>query len=108
MNSSALEFVAVAGPPYTEIQANTTVQLNKGNVAPIYTQQFNDKPDINGLEIRDLVQHQQEEAEEEKLELLNKDAVKPFDWSESVFKNFSHTALPDRWAFNLYTPNWSW
>lgn len=84
------------------------MQLNKGNVAPIYTQQFNDKPDINGLEIRDLVQHQQEEAEEEKLELLNKDAVKPFDWSESVFKNFSHTALPDRWAFNLYTPNWSW
>lgn len=82
--------------------------LNKGNVAPIYTELLNNKPDVNGIEIRDLVMHEQEKAEEDKLELLNKDLIKPFDWSEGEFKNTTHLGLPDRWAFELYTPKWTW
>ncbi|XP_021188181.3 putative phospholipase B-like lamina ancestor [Helicoverpa armigera] len=109
LNETNLDIVAVSGPPYTEIQPNATkILLNKGNVAPIYTELLNDKPDINGIEIRDLVLHEQEKAEEDKLELLNKDLIKPFDWSESEFKNASHQGLPDRWAFSLYSPKWTW
>ncbi|XP_047029875.1 putative phospholipase B-like lamina ancestor isoform X2 [Helicoverpa zea] len=109
LNETNLDIFAVSGPPYTEIQPNATkILLNKGNIAPIYTELLNDKPDINGIEIRDLVLHEQEKAEEDKLELLNKDLIKPFDWSESEFKNASHQGLPDRWAFSLYSPKWTW
>lgn len=109
LNESNLDFFAISGPPYTEIQPNATkILLNKGNVAPIYTELLNNKPDVNGIEIRDLVMHEQEKAEEDKLELLNKDLIKPFDWSESEFKNATHQGLPDRWAFGLYAPKWTW
>ncbi|XP_026735278.1 putative phospholipase B-like lamina ancestor [Trichoplusia ni] len=109
LNESKLEFFTLSGPPYTEIQANVTqILLNKGNIAPIYTKLLNDNPDINGLEIRDLVLQEQEKAEEDKLDLLNKNTIKPFDWSESVFVNSTHEGLPDRWAFELYAPKWTW
>uniref|UniRef100_A0A1E1WM03 Phospholipase B-like n=1 Tax=Pectinophora gossypiella TaxID=13191 RepID=A0A1E1WM03_PECGO len=110
VNQTSLDFVAVAGPPFTEVQAlNTTdTPMNKGNVATIYTDQFNDKVTINGFEIQDLVEQQMEEAEQETLALLNKDTVKPFQWSASDFDTEAHEALPDRWAFELYRPKWSW
>lgn len=63
---------------------------------------------INGLEIRDLVKHQQEEAEKESLELLNKDVIQPFQWSESDFKDEAHEGLPDLWNFGPFRPAWSW
>lgn len=109
LNETNLELFTLSGPPYTEIQANVTqILLNKGNIAPIYTKLLNDNPDINGLEIRDLVLQEQEKAEEDKLDLLNKNTIKPFDWSESVFVNSTHEGLPDRWAFELYAPKWTW
>lgn len=109
LNETNLDFFAISGPPYTEIQPNATKTLiNKGNIAPIYTELINNKSNMSGIEIRDLVIHEQEKAAEDKLELLNKDLIKPFDWSESEFKNDTHNGLPDRWAFSLYSPKWSW
>lgn len=109
LNETNLDFFTISGPPYTEIQPNATqILINRGNIAPIYTELLNDKPDINGIEIRDLVIHEQEKAEEDKLELLNKGLIKPFDWSDSEFKNATHQGLPDRWAFGLYEPKWTW
>lgn len=58
-----------------------------------------------------MVKHQQEEAEQERketLELLNRDMIKPFKWSETEFMNVSHKGLPDVWAFGEFSPNWSW
>lgn len=107
-NSATTEFVAISAPPYTEVNPNATSPINKGNVAPIYTEQFNDKPNINGLEIRNLVKHQQEEAEQETLDRLNRDVVKPFQWSDSSFGNYKHAGLPDKWAFGPFRPKWSW
>lgn len=106
VTSTALEFIAFAGPPYTAIR-NNTIPVNKGNIASIYTSQFNDQATINGLEIRDLVMHRQEQEEQEKLEILNRDVVKPFQWSESNFSDV-HKDLPDVWDFQPYKPNWSW
>ncbi|KAH9644783.1 hypothetical protein HF086_007871 [Spodoptera exigua] len=109
LNETNLDFFAISGPPYTEIQPNiTNTRINKGNVAPIYTELINSKSNMSGIEIRDMVIHQQEKAAEDKLELLNKDLIKPFDWSESEFKNDTHNGLPDRWAFSPYAPKWSW
>lgn len=82
--------------------------MNKGNFAPIYTKEFDNKPTINSLEIRDLVKQQHEEAEQETLELLNRDVVKPFEWSESEFVNNSRQGLPNKWAFTHFKPDWSW
>lgn len=108
LNETALGFVAIAGPPYTHVSKLNNTTINKGNIAPIYTHQFDDKPSIDGLEIRDLVKHQLEEAEQETLEILNRDVIKPFQWSESDFKNKSHTGLPDKWEFGIFQPKWSW
>lgn len=110
LNSTILEFFALSGPPYTEIQPNKTKteQINKGNIAPIYTELVNENPDLNGIEIRDLVKQQQEKAEEDKMELLNKDLIKPFNWSESIEPNATHMGLPEKWAFEPYSPQWSW
>ncbi|XP_030020376.2 putative phospholipase B-like lamina ancestor [Manduca sexta] len=109
LNKPNLEFVAISGPPHTETQTNSTkLLINKGNLAPIYTKEFDNKPNINTIEIRDLVKHQQEEAEQETLELLNRDVVKPFEWSESQFANDTHRGLPDKWDFGPFRPNWSW
>lgn len=107
-NTKSLDFIAVSSPPFTEVTNVTDIQINKGNVATIYTDQFDDVPTINGLEIRDLVKQQQEEAIKETLELLNKNAVKPFQWSESEFKDDPHEGLPDLWNFGPFRPNWSW
>lgn len=110
-HSSTTEFVAISAPPYTEAPQNiTSVLLNKGNVAPIYTEQFNNKPDMDGLELeaRDLVKHHQEEAKQKTLELLNRDVVRAFQWSESNFADDPHAAMPDKWAFGPFRPKWSW
>ncbi|RVE52127.1 hypothetical protein evm_003200 [Chilo suppressalis] len=104
-NQMSTEFNALSGPPYTKI--NTT-KFNKGNVAPIYTHQFDNKPSIDGLEIRDLVKHQIEEARQEDLEYLNRDVIKPFQWSESEYKDRKRLGLPDNWAFQPIIPKWSW
>lgn len=91
-------FTAISGPPYT--QANTTeVPINKGNIAPIYTDQFDDEPTINGMEMRDLIKHYMEEEE---------DGTPPFAWSESAFNSLPHEGLPDTWEFKPYMPKWSW
>lgn len=82
--------------------------MNKGNIAPIYTHQFDNNPTIDGFEIRDLVKQQLEEAEQENLEFLNRDVITPFQWSESEFKNRTHHGLPDKWAFEPFKPKWSW
>ncbi|XP_045773042.1 putative phospholipase B-like lamina ancestor [Maniola jurtina] len=103
-----LDFVAISSPPFTEPTKLNITKINKGNVASIYTDQFDDVPMINGLEIRDLVKHQQEEAEKESLELLNKDVIQPFQWSESDFKDEAHEGLPDLWNFGPFRPAWSW
>lgn len=109
LNRTFLEFIAISGPPYTETEDNATKAfINKGNFAPIYTNEFDNRPTINTMEIRDLVKQQQEEAEQETLELLNKDVVKPFEWSESDFVNNTRQGLPDKWAFTPFIPNWSW
>ncbi|XP_075977615.1 phospholipase B domain containing lamina ancestor [Anticarsia gemmatalis] len=109
LNKTTLEFFALSGPTYTEIQPNKTqIALNKGNIVPIYTKLLNDNPNITGIEIVDIVKHQQEKAEEDKMELLNKDLIKPFSWSESIYQNVSHVGLPDRWAFEPFSPSWSW
>ncbi|CAH0715655.1 unnamed protein product, partial [Brenthis ino] len=107
-DTTSLDFIAISSPPFTEVTNMTEVQINKGNVATIYTNQFDDVPTINGLEIRDLVKQQQEEAVKETIELLNKNAVKPFQWSESEFKDEAHEGLPDLWNFGPFRPNWSW
>ncbi|KAM3965130.1 phospholipase B domain containing lamina ancestor isoform 1-T2 [Aphomia sociella] len=107
-NETTLDFIAISGPPYTHTSKSNNTNINKGNIAPIYTHQFDDKPSIDGLEIRDLVKHQMEEAEQETLEILNRNVVKPFQWSESDFKNKPHTGLPDKWEFGIFEPNWSW
>ncbi|CAH2269291.1 putative phospholipase B-like lamina ancestor [Pararge aegeria] len=104
----SLDFVAISSPPFTEPAKKNITKVNKGNVASIYTDQFDDVPMINGLEIRDLVKHQQEEAEKESLELLNKDVIQPFQWSESSFKEEAHEGLPDLWNFGPFRPHWSW
>ncbi|XP_053609309.1 putative phospholipase B-like lamina ancestor isoform X2 [Plodia interpunctella] len=108
VNETTLNFTVVAGPPFTEIAQPNNTKLNKGNIAPIYTHQFDNKPDINGLEIKNLVLQQIEEAEQETLEILNRDAVKPFQWSTSDYKNRKHVGLPDTWAFTKFQPKWSW
>ncbi|XP_026492159.1 putative phospholipase B-like lamina ancestor [Vanessa tameamea] len=109
-NKKSLEFIAISSPPFTEVMKSnkTDVPINKGNVASIYTDQFDDVPMINGLEIRDLVKHQQEEAEKESLEMLKKNELKPFQWSESDFNDEAHEGLPDIWNFGPFSPNWSW
>lgn len=109
LNKTTLQFAALSGPTYTEIQPNRTkIEINKGNVAPIYTELLNNKPNINGIEIRDLVLHEQEKAEEDRMELLNKNLIKPFNWSESLYQNDTHLGMPDKWAFEPFAPNWSW
>lgn len=80
------------------------MKLNKGNLASIYTDAFDDEPTINGLQIRDLVK---QKAEEE-LEMLNKDTLQPFQWSDSSFNDITHEGLPDKWAFGPFKPQWSW
>lgn len=65
-------------------------------------------PMIDGLEIRDLVKHQQEEAEKKTIERLKKNELKPFQWSESDFNDEAHEGLPDVWNFGPFKPNWSW
>lgn len=108
-NKTPVEFIAVSGPPYTEIQANATeLRINKGNLAPIYTKEFDNQPTINSIEIRDLVKQQIEEAKQETLDEFNKNIVQPFDWSKSDFVNDTHRGLPDKWAFVSFKPNWSW
>lgn len=108
-NSIDMVFVAIAGPPYTEeIKRLNKTEINKGNVATIYTDQFNNKPTINGLEIHNYVQEQKKQREQDDFERLNKDNVKPFVWSETDFDSEAHDKMPDRWAFGLYQPNWSW
>lgn len=108
-NKTPVEFIAVSGPPYTEVQANATeLRINKGNLAPIYTKEFDNQPTINSIEIRDLVKQQIEEAKQETLDEFNKNIVQPFDWSKSDFVNDTHRGLPDKWAFVSFKPNWSW
>ncbi|XP_063826325.1 putative phospholipase B-like lamina ancestor [Ostrinia nubilalis] len=102
---SFIEFVALSGPPYTK--ANAT-KINRGNIAPIYTHEFDNNPSIDGLEIRDLVKQQLEEAEQENLEYLNRDVIKPFQWSESDYKDRPHQGFPDKWEFEPFKPKWSW
>ncbi|KAI5644345.1 phospholipase B domain-containing protein [Phthorimaea operculella] len=110
VHEDALSFVAIASPPFTEVpQLNTTtLLLNKGTVASVYTDQFDDKTDFNGLKIRDLVQQQLEDAAEEALAELEKDIIKPFQWSQSDFKDSPPALLPDKWNFDQYVPKWSW
>ncbi|XP_032517362.2 putative phospholipase B-like lamina ancestor [Danaus plexippus] len=107
-SKDSLDFVAISSPQFTETKTENASKINKGNIASTYTDQFDDVPIINGLEIRDLIKQQQEEAERETLELLNKDTVKPFQWSKSEFKDDAHEGLPDMWNFGIYRPNWSW
>lgn len=104
-SKSLLEFAAISGPPYTKVNAT---KVNKGNIAPIYTHEFDNNPSIDGLEIRDLVKQQREEAEQENLEYLNRDVIKPFQWSESDYKTRPHQGLPDKWEFEAFEPKWSW
>ncbi|CAB3221806.1 unnamed protein product [Arctia plantaginis] len=109
LNETTLEFIALSGPTYTEIQPNMTrIAMNKANVAPIYTQLLNNNSDVNALELRELIMQQREKAEEDKMELLNKNSIKPFNWTESLFQNVPHVGLPDKWAFEPFSPNWSW
>lgn len=105
--AAKLEFFATSGPPFTEVQVNQT-ELNKGNVASIYTDQFGDEPTIDGAEIRDLVKQQMEEKLRHTLAIKNKDATKPFKWSESDFKDHAPKALPDVWDFSTFKPQWVW
>ncbi|CAH2048552.1 unnamed protein product, partial [Iphiclides podalirius] len=107
IDSDDLELVAISSPPFTETPRlnQTQTPLNKGNVASVYTDQFDDEPTINGLQIRDLVKQQ---AEQESLDILSKDTLKPFQWSESPFKDNIHAGLPDKWAFGPFKPKWSW
>ncbi|XP_063624010.1 putative phospholipase B-like lamina ancestor [Cydia splendana] len=107
-NHRSLQFVAISSPPYSNSTTNTSIPLNKGTVATIYTDQFDDEPTINGPEIRDLVKKQLEEEAQETLERLNRDVIKPFQWSESEFQNNTHQGLPDTWNFGSFTPVWSW
>ncbi|CAG9125532.1 unnamed protein product [Plutella xylostella] len=106
--SKELQFLALSGPPYTRSTNSSQVPVNKGNVASIYTDQFDDEPSIDGLEIRDLVKHQQEEAEQESLEFRNRNIIKPFQWSESDYKDSTPKLFPDSWAFDLFKPHFSW
>lgn len=110
LNNIFMEFVGISSPPYMESKTlNTTdMPINKGNLVSTYTDQFDDVPSIDGMEIRDLVRHQQEEAKQETLDELNRDVVKPFQWSESAFSNDTHEVLPDKWEFKPFQPNWSW
>ncbi|XP_023934814.1 putative phospholipase B-like lamina ancestor isoform X2 [Bicyclus anynana] len=108
IGDTSLDFIAISSPPFTEPAKLNITKVNKGNVASTYTNQFDDVPMINGLEIRDLVKHQQEEAERGSLEILNKDVIKPFSWSESDFKEEPHEGLPDLWNFGPFRPVWSW
>ncbi|KAI8436683.1 hypothetical protein MSG28_010171 [Choristoneura fumiferana] len=105
-----LKFVAISSPPYSNCNRTnaSTIPLNKGTVATVYTDQFDDEPTINGPEIRDLVKRQQEEEAQETLDLLNRDVIKPFQWSKSEFQNEAHEGLPDTWNFGSFTPKWSW
>lgn len=106
-NDLSLDLIAVSSPPFSEVNI-TAVPINKGNIASIYTDQFDDMPMIDGLEIRDLVKHQQEEAEKKTIEMLKKNELKPFQWSESDFNDEAHEGLPDVWNFGPFRPNWSW
>ncbi|CAG4956200.1 unnamed protein product [Colias eurytheme] len=106
-NNATLQIVAISSPPFTESNA-TKVPINKGNIASIYTDKFDDVPMLNGLEIRDLVKQRRQEEEEKTLKMLNKDIIKPFQWSESEFDNDAHEGLPDVWNFGPFVPNWSW
>ncbi|CAH2096323.1 unnamed protein product [Euphydryas editha] len=106
-SDTSLDLIAVSSPPFSEVNI-TAVPINKGNVASIYTDQFDDVPMINGIEIRDLIKHQQEEAEKKSLEMLKKNELKPFQWSESDFNDEAHEGLPDVWNFGPFRPNWSW
>lgn len=109
LNKKSLQFFAISGPIFTEIQPNKTrTNINKGNLAPIYTELLNNNSNINGMEIRDLVLQRQEKAEQDMMELINKDLIKPFNWSESPYQNETHVGLPDKWAFEPFSPNWSW
>lgn len=99
------EFAALSGPPHTAVIRNVTA-VNKGNVAAIYTNQFNDEPTIDGEEMLDLLTQQQEEAEQETLDNINKHRIKPFQWSESEYNRPKSHA--DRWAFETYKPAWAW
>lgn len=95
-----MELVAVSGPPYTMTNNSTEVnKINKGNVAPIYINKFDDKSKINGMEVRDLVKHTTKNIN---------DQIPPFQWSNSEFADESHEGLPDRWAFKPFAPKWSW
>ncbi|XP_068633401.1 putative phospholipase B-like lamina ancestor [Battus philenor] len=107
IDDDILELVAISSPPFTEPSKlnETETPINKGNVASIYTDQFDDEPTINGLQIRDLIK---QKAEQESLEILNKDTLKPFQWSESSFKDTTHEGLADKWDFGLFRPAWSW
>ncbi|XP_072949118.1 putative phospholipase B-like lamina ancestor [Epargyreus clarus] len=110
LNKISMEFVGISSPPFTESKTLNTsdVPLNKGNLVSTYTDQFDDVPSLDGNEIRDLMKHQQEEAKQETLEELNKDVVKPFQWSESAFRNDAHEVLPDKWEFKPFQPYWPW
>ncbi|CAF4881612.1 unnamed protein product [Pieris macdunnoughi] len=105
--NGTLEFIAISGPPFTEPNS-TQVPVNKGNIASIYTDKFDDVSVLNGIEIRNLVKQRRQEEEEENLKILNKDVIKPFQWSQSDFVNDPHEGLPDVWNFGTFTPNWSW
>ncbi|CAK1580142.1 unnamed protein product [Parnassius mnemosyne] len=106
-DSDTLEFVAISSPPFVEPPQwnETETPINKGTVASIYTNQFDDEPTINGLEIRDLVKQQ---AEQKAQEIFNKNTLKPFQWSDSLFEDITHEGLPDKWAFGPFKPKWSW
>ncbi|XP_050666133.1 putative phospholipase B-like lamina ancestor [Leptidea sinapis] len=103
---SSLQLTGISSPPFTEY--NSTVPINKGNIATIYTDKFDDVPSLNGLEIRDLVRQRRLEEEEEAIKELTKDVIKPFKWSESEYKDEAHEGLPDLWNFGPFVPNWSW
>lgn len=110
-----LRMTAVSGPPFTD-DPNTNITeiedipLNKGTAAlvPIYTDQFDNVPNIDGLEIRDLVKHHEEEAIEEYLENIDQNVITPFQWSDSPFAKVKHESLPDKWAFDGLNWKWSW
>ncbi|CAK1556364.1 unnamed protein product [Leptosia nina] len=106
-NNSTLHFAAISSPPFTEPHI-MHIPINKGNVASIYTDKFDDVPMLNGIEIRNLVKQRRQEEEEENLKLRNKDVVKPFQWSDSDFIKNPHEGLPDIWNFGPYAPDWSW
>lgn len=99
--------MAISGPPFAETN-DTQVPVNKGNVASIYTDKFDDVAVLNGIEIRNLVKQRRQEEEEKSLKLLSKDGVKPFQWSESDFMKDPHEGLPDVWNFGTFAPDWSW